>query len=139
MIRIPRTPDSYARELGVRIRFGWVPDGAWGSYDADLHLITLRAGLGPLQLLCTLMHELGHAAHRHRGRGRRQEREADTWAAVRLISKKDFIDAYLERQDAVGIAHRLGVLPDVVEHYITALSKAERESLAELLRARLAA
>jgi hypothetical protein len=58
---------------------------------------------------------------------------------VRLISKTDFVDAYLERQDAVGIAHRLGVLPDVVEHYIAALTKAERDSLAELLRARLAA
>lgn len=139
MIRIPRTPDSYVRELGVRVRFGWVADGAWGSYDADLHVITLRPGLGPLQLLCTLMHELGHAAYRHHGRSAKQEREANAWAAVRLISKKDFIDAYLERQDALGIAHRLGVLPDVVEHYITALSKAERDSLAELLKARLAA
>lgn len=139
MIRIPRTPDSYARELGVKVRVGWVPDGLWGTYDPDHHVITLRFGLGPLQMLCTLMHELGHAAHRHRGCKPRQERQANHWAAVRLIGKKEFIDSILEEECLAGMAHRLGVLPEVVEHYIEALSDGERRSIAALVRSRLAA
>lgn len=134
MTRIQRTPESYVRALGVHVRIGWVPDGAWGTYDAELHVITLKAGLAPLQMICTLMHELGHAAYRHVGTNTRQEREANEWAAVRLIDKKEFIDAALVEDCAVGIANRLGVLPEVVLHYVNTLSDGERQSIDELVR-----
>jgi hypothetical protein len=133
-MRIQRKPDAYVRALGVTVRIGWVPVGAWGTYDAELHLITLKPGLAPLQMLCTLMHELGHAAHKHHGTSAKQEREADEWAAVRLISKRDFIDAALVEDCAVGMAHRLGVLPEVVLHYVNTLTDGERQSIDALVR-----
>jgi len=139
MMRMPKIPEAYARALGVHVRYGWVPDGLWGTYDADLHIITLKRGLAPTQLLCTLMHELGHAAYRHTGTTPRYEREANYWAAVRLISKQDFVDAILVDNNAVAIAHRLGVLPDVVEHYIDALTDGERQAIEDLVRAAAAA
>jgi len=139
MMRMPKIPDAYARALGVRVRYGWVPDGLWGTYDANLHIITLKRGLAPTQLLCTLMHELGHAAYGHSATTPRYEREANHWAAVRLISKQDFVDAILVDNNAVAIAYRLGVLPDVVEHYIDALTDGERQAIEALVRAASAA
>lgn len=134
MTRIQRTPEAYVRALGVQVRVGWVPDGCWGTYDAELHLVTLKEGLAPLQMICTLMHELGHAAYRHTGTSARQEREANEWAAARLIDKQEFIDAALVEKSAVGIANRVGVLPDVVLHYVNTLSDGERDAIDELVR-----
>lgn len=139
MTRIPTRLEAIAKSLGVHVRFGWVPEGTWGTYDADLHLITLRWGLGPVQLLCTLMHELGHAANRHRGHNARQEREANAWAAVRLIGRDDLVNAVVVESTLQAVAHNLGVLPDVVRDYIESLTPGERRDIDAAVRAAIAA
>lgn len=70
--------------------------GEKGRWHPESKTVSLRKGLHPIQHLCTLAHELGHAHHGHIlspiGWVRvRQEREADEWAARLLISEDAFI------------------------------------------------
>ena len=69
--------------------------GEKGRWYPDRKTVSIRKGLHPIQHLCTLAHELGHAHHGHSPSAikwihTRQEREADQWAAQLLINKEAF-------------------------------------------------
>lgn len=91
--------------------------GRW--YDTR-RTISLRAGLHPTHWVCTLAHELGHAAHNHSSDATgwlrdRQERQASEWAAGALISR----EAYELAEALVGshpgaLAKELGVTTELI-------------------------
>ncbi|MFJ3959022.1 ImmA/IrrE family metallo-endopeptidase [Arthrobacter sp. NPDC090010] len=125
--------EEFAHTLNVTVVTGDPPFGWWGCWDPDRRLITLRSDLGPVQARSTLWHELGHAVHDHVGRTARNERQATVWAAHRLISLDQFIEAARLDANAQSIAHRLDVLPRDVEAYTSSLSAAEKVMLEKLL------
>lgn len=111
--------------MGVRVRTAVTPPGWWGAYDHRHRLITLRPGLAPIQLECTLMHELGHAHYGHVGVTGKQEALANRWAAHRLIDFEMVLEAAAAEQASVAVAASLGVLPSVLQTYLQTLTKAQ--------------
>ncbi|MCK7676204.1 ImmA/IrrE family metallo-endopeptidase [Corynebacterium pygosceleis] len=112
--------ESLAEDLGVLVseHNGGAEVGRW--YPAR-RVITIRRGLHPVEQLCTLAHELGHAYLEHQpGVGgwfdARQEREADEYAARMLIAPAEYALAEtMYGPDARAIAAELGVTPHLVE------------------------
>lgn len=80
-----------------------------GKWFPDRRLIHLRPGMGPTNRLYTLAHELGHAVLGHMAHPppwlhARQEREADEWAAGKLIPRHKYEEA------EIMIGHHPGAL-----------------------------
>lgn len=124
--------------MGVRVRTAVTPHGWWGAYDHRRRLITLRPGLGPIQLKCTLMHELGHAHYGHTGVTGKQETLANRWAAYRLIDFDELLSAASMEQSGPGVAAALEVMPDVLETYLKLLTRPQLEVLREAALSRAA-
>lgn len=114
-----------AESLGITIRSHH--GGEKARWHPDSQVITLQKGLGPTNRVCSLAHELGHAALRHyvgddihTRLHSRQEREADEWAAKFLIST----DEYARTEQLYGshpgvLARELGVTVRLVEAWRT--------------------
>lgn len=115
--------------MGVRVRTAVTPPGWWGAYDHRRRLITLRPGLGPIQLQCTLMHELGHAHYGHVGVTGKQEALANRWAAHRLIDFDELIECAAAEQSSSAVAAAVGVMPSVLQTYLETLTKAQLQGL----------
>ncbi|MGV0109796.1 ImmA/IrrE family metallo-endopeptidase [Arthrobacter sp. CP30] len=126
--------EKYIAETGVTVVEGSLPNGWWGAYDWRSHTIRLRPRLGVVQYGTTLGHELGHALYRHQGTTPRQERQADVWAARRLIRASDFIDALRVSESPVGVAQILGVMPANIHTYISTLSPNEVVLIRKLIQ-----
>lgn len=122
-------PRVLAQAMGVRVRTAVTPHGWWGAYDHRRRLITLRPGLGPIQLKCTLMHELGHAHYGHVGVTGKQETLANRWAAYRLIDFDDMLSIASVEQSSFGVAAALEVMPDVLETYLQLLTRSQLSAL----------
>lgn len=105
--------DLFAAQRGVAIVEGQPEGGAWGTYCADSHTITLLSGLGPTQRRTTLAHELGHAVHRHRGHSIEQEKTADAYATWLLFGACHFFKAAQGAEHIEAVAADLGVMPDL--------------------------
>lgn len=94
--------------------------GEKGRWYPIRKTVSIRKGLHPIQHLCTLAHELGHAHHGHVPGATgwvhaRQEREANEWAAGFLISQGDYQRAEEVCEGHVGgIASELGVTQEIV-------------------------
>ncbi|GAA2141759.1 hypothetical protein GCM10009825_30620 [Arthrobacter humicola] len=122
-------PRVLAQQMGVRVRTAVTPPRWWGAYDHRRRLVTLRPGLGPIQLECTLMHELGHAHYGHVGVSGKQEVLANRWAANRLILFDDLVAAAGLEQSSASVASSLRVVPSVLETYLKLLTRAELDAL----------
>lgn len=129
MTRSRTSPKVLAHQMGVRVRTAVTPPGWWGAYDHRRRLITLRPGLGHIQLDCTLMHELGHAHYGHVGVTGKQELLANRWAAHRLIDFESLIEAAATEQASAAVAATLGVLPSVLQTYLQTLTRAQLQEL----------
>lgn len=111
-----------AHALGVEIRDSdaGLVGGEAGAWFPTHRAIHIRPGLGPLNRLETLAHELGHVALRHMPGApeylrARQEREADEWAAKILISPSDYRRAeMLVGAHEGALAHELGVTTHLI-------------------------
>lgn len=122
MMAIVTVPDleSLADDLGILVsdHDGGAEVGRW--YPTR-RVITIRRGLHPVERLCTLAHELGHAAHGHIPGiggwfGSRQESEADRWAARLLISPTEYATAEAMYGPNIGaLAAELGVTTDIIK------------------------
>lgn len=124
-------PRVLAAQMGVRVRTAPVPAGWWGAYDHRRRLVTLRPGLGPIQLYCTLMHELAHAHYGHVGVTGKQEMLANRWAAHRLIEFESLIECASFEQTSSAVAASVGVLPSVLQTYLETLTRAQLKALRE--------
>lgn len=84
-----------ARQAGVRIEYTRLRDGRDGQSHIDRRLIRLRPGMPARLHRCVLAHELGHHALGHRPTPfgpahAKQERAAEEWGALRLITPDDY-------------------------------------------------
>lgn len=99
---------------------GWLSSRAKGGWFPQHDLILLAPGLHPVEELCTLAHELGHATlghttHENGWFAQRQERAADRWAARMLISPVEYeLAERLHGTHLGGIAHELGVTTHIL-------------------------
>jgi len=109
--------ERWIDELGVRVVERPCPQGWWGYYDPESHLIVMRPRLAMVQGKSTLAHELGHAFFKHWGTTPKQERVASEWAAQALISASDFESATRMFDSVAAVANELDVLPRDVRNY----------------------
>lgn len=91
-----------------------------GEYRHDLKRIRLREGMSRRLERSILAHELGHAAFEDAPTcfgpvKAKQERRADEWAALRLITLDAYREAeHLHNGHVPSIAHELGVISRLV-------------------------
>lgn len=121
-----------------------LPSGnAWWSPAYDV--VYLRKGILQVERRCSLAHELGHRALGHSGQcrhpdaariGVRQERDADVWAATRLIELEDLADALCWTSCPDQAAEELWVTRRLLEVRLALMPVSERRRLGELLRRR---
>lgn len=100
-----------------------------GEYRDDLKRIRLREGMSERLTRWTLAHELGHAVFGdvpsvHGPLKAKQERRADEWAALRLISLDRYREVELLREGHIpSMAHDLGVIDRGVEAFQRILAR----------------
>ena len=109
--------------LGVRVETANLPPDRDGEYIHARRLIRLHQGMPRRLRRSVLAHETAHAVFEdvpsHFGPANaRQERRADEWAALRLISTADYVRAeQLHEGHDEGIAVELDVTIDLIEAY----------------------
>lgn len=115
---------------------------AW--YSPQWDVILMRPGLLQVERRCALAHELAHRALEHSGQcrypdaerqDRRQERDADEWAARRLITVEQLADALVWSDDPAEVADCLWVTPHLLTVRLDTIYLAERLRVGERLRA----
>lgn len=109
-----------ARDYGVRVVMGHLPDDLLGAYSPLENRIYLDIRLTPSERRSVLAHELGHVFHGHTcdtGRDSALERQADAYAATLLVHPEDY--AALERvsTDTHYIAEELNVTTAVIDDF----------------------
>lgn len=123
----PNDLHNLAASIGVRIETAQLPDDRDGEYDHPARTIRIRPGLHARHHRCVLAHELGHAAFGdipslHGPVNAKQERRAEEWAAMRLISLDDYQRAEIIHGGHAGaMALELGVMRSTVLAYRAAL------------------
>jgi Zn-dependent peptidase ImmA (M78 family) len=128
--------DEIAAGAGVTVRSAALPHGRWGFYDHRHRLITLAPDLAPAQYRSTLAHELGHAILGHIGTRPKQERQADRWAARQLLTVDLVVEHATLQVEVTELAHRLDVMPWVLEAFADTLTACELRSMLEAIHAK---
>ena len=113
--------------LPVTVSSAILPDGLWGCYDAENHVILIDRRLTYTAKRCTLVHELLHWRHGDTGCSNdcsKQERRARTQTALTLVNPTEL--ALLERMYEYEwqIADELNVTTQVLEDYRSTLASA---------------
>ena len=108
---------AIAAEAGYRVVVATITPGIKGFIDTATHVIYLSRRLTPVELLCTLANELGHAFHGHDCDTPRGEDQANAYACRILIDADRYAAAERLSPYAEDIADELGVTVDVVRHY----------------------
>lgn len=114
------TPDLEAEAacLGVHVTWQELPCGICGVYDWPHNRIVLHDGLTPVQLRCTLCHELEHVRHGDRSCTGKGEARARRRTALRLVSPVAYAAAEQVYDGcAWRIACELGVTIQVIMDY----------------------
>lgn len=100
-----------------------------GGYDHESHSIRLDPGMSARTRRSVLAHELGHAAlghsvTTHDSLRRRQERQADEWAARLLITPAAYAAAEaLQGTHHASLAFELGVTVELVVAFQSLLQR----------------
>jgi hypothetical protein len=114
---------AMVRDLGVRIRYVEMPPDRDGEYHHDLRLIRIQSRLTERAHRSVLAHECAHAAFgdvpsMFGPANARQERRADEWAALRLITIDDYRRAEsLHQGHPEAMAVELDVLVDIIDAF----------------------
>lgn len=117
-----QTLTKLAHDMGITIEYKRVR-GRDGEYRRDLNRIRLRPGMTERLERSVLAHELAHAIFGDAPSpfgpiNAKQERRADEWAALHLITPDAYADAERHHGGHTGgMAIELGVIVDIVEAY----------------------
>lgn len=110
-----------AHVAGIEVRFAHLPDDLLGCWQPGARTILIDARLTPVERTVVLAHELGHAHHGHLCGAdtapdleKRQEHQADVYAAKALIDPLAYAYAEAINQDRHFLAEELGVTEDLV-------------------------
>lgn len=112
--------EDLARQAGVTVRYQALRPGRDGEYIHARRLIRLRPGMPARLHRSVFAHELGHAAFgdtpaRFGPLHAKQERRAEEWAALRLISLDDYRHAeHVHAGHPGAMALELGVMRSTV-------------------------
>lgn len=118
-----------AEQAGIRIDYCTLRAGRDGEYLHARKLIRLRPGMSARRHRSVLAHELGHAAFgdmpsKFGPVHAKQERRAEEWAAVRLISIDDYRHVETMHDGHAGaMALDLGVMRSTVEAFASVLQR----------------
>lgn len=118
-----------ADQAGLNVEYVTLRHGIDGEYLHARGLIRLRPGMGARRHRSVLAHELAHAAYADRSTPfgplhSKQERRADEWAALRLISPEDYRHVEEMREGHAGaMACDLGVMTSIVVAYRNVLER----------------
>ncbi|KSU52857.1 ImmA/IrrE family metallo-endopeptidase [Microbacterium enclense] len=121
--------EDLARQGGIRIEHGRLPDGRDGQSWTDRRVTRLRPGMHARLHRCVLAHELGHHALAHTPTRfgpvhAKQERAAEEWGALRLITLDDYRHVEELRDGHVGaMALELGVMRTTLEAFQAVLMR----------------
>lgn len=116
-------------DLNVTIRYADLPDDRDGEYIHSRRLIRLRRGMTDRLHRSVLAHECAHAVFGDTPSffgpvTAKQERRADEWAALRLISPEEYRHAEALCHGHTGaMAVELHVIVDLVEAYQRILTR----------------
>lgn len=107
-------------DLPVTVSSAILPDGLWGCYDNENHVILIDRRLTYSAKRCTLVHELLHWRHGDTGCANdssKLERRARTQTALTLVNPTEL--ALLERMYEYEwqIADELNITTQVLEDY----------------------
>lgn len=115
---------AMAESLGVTVEHVDLSHlGRDGDYNRATNTIRLQEGMSRRLLRCVLAHELCHAVFgdvrsKFGPVNAKQERRADEWAALRLITSSDYRDAEASCEGNVQLmAQELDVIEDIVTAY----------------------
>lgn len=107
----------------MHLVFRPMPEGRWGAWSRKERTIYVHRHLPPIHSACTIFHELGHAAMDHTTTDRREELEADVWAARHLIRPSEWRSATTAYEDLLTVADELQVLPRIAAVYAKHLAR----------------
>jgi hypothetical protein len=115
--------EDLARQGGIRIEYARLRDGRDGESDVERKIIRLRPGMNARLHRCVLAHELGHHALGHAPTRfgpvhAKQERAAEEWGALRLISPADYRHVEEIHTGHLGaMALELGIMRSTLEAF----------------------
>lgn len=118
------------------MRSAATPEDLWGIYDHPHRLITIKPGLARIQYRSTLAHELGHAHYGHHGHHPKTERQADKWAARKLLNFDMLLEHSMETIDNRELSASLEVLPWVLKSFVATLNEKQVRTMQMHLLAR---
>lgn len=109
---------AHAASLGVSVHVAHIDGPQRGYYDADAKQVVYDYALTPVERVCVLAHELGHAFYDHRCYGNaRFEAAADYYAACLLIDPERYMRAEQIDPSVDAIAEALDVEPKLVRAF----------------------
>lgn len=101
---------AHAAQLGVSVHVAHIDGPERGFYDSARKIVVYDFGLTPVERVCVLAHELGHAFYDHQRRGDASaEDDADFYAACLLIDPEAYAEAERFDPAQASIAEALGV------------------------------
>lgn len=116
-------PYEYANELGIVIEHFAIGNHT-GLWVPDHNTIYLRPGMRAVHERSVFTHELGHAALGHRTSNPKNERQANMWAAQKLIDRERLGTVMMLSSDPAVWANELGVTLELLECYMKQMEMA---------------
>jgi len=111
-------PFAHAEKLGIEIVYRRLTT-ANGLWVPDLRTIFLQPRMRAVHERSVLGHELGHVCLGHRTSTPRNERQADRFAAARLVDRDRLVDVQRASSDPNVWANEVGVTLDLLETWFT--------------------
>ncbi|MEJ6489759.1 ImmA/IrrE family metallo-endopeptidase [Leucobacter sp. USCH14] len=108
---------ALAAEDGLSVQIATITPGIRGFLDLATMTIYLSRRLNPVEMLCTLAHELGHFHYGHDCSSLTAEAQANSYACRILIDPDAYAAAEALSPYLQDIADELGVTVTMVEHY----------------------
>jgi Zn-dependent peptidase ImmA (M78 family) len=110
-------PFTHAEMLGISVRFGQLRT-ANGLWLPEHRSIIIKEGMRAVHTRVALTHEIGHADLGHEDDRPKHEKQADRYAASRLVDRVRFEELTAWTNDAFRIAHELGVTQRILTAYV---------------------
>jgi Zn-dependent peptidase ImmA (M78 family) len=110
-------PFAHADALGIRVKFGRLRT-ANGLWLPEHHSIVIREGMRAVHTRVALTHEIGHADLGHEDDRPKHEKQADRYAAKKLVDPTRFRELTGWTNDSFRIAHELGVTQRILTAYV---------------------
>lgn len=125
-------PELAAAEMGLDVIR--LPMSIRGFYDPDREVAVVNSDLTQIQTRSVIAHEVAHHALGHIGTsdpiGRsRQEERARRWAAIRLVSIADVLEALRATGNLFEVAEELQVDPELLELRLRWLTDDEKQTI----------